>query len=302
MKTKKILKWLGISIGGIAALAVLVVAIVYVIIGRDLSQTFNVALTDVAVPGDHAGITEGERLARIRGCFGCHGDNVAGQIFFEIPDGTTLVAPDLAMTAQQYSTAELERVIRHGIRPDGTSVLLVMPSEMLYNLSDEDVGSIIGFLQSQTPRNDPLPDTYFGPVARVMMLLGFKQETGTILAAEAIDHDVARLDPSPSNAEGFGKYIAMTSCTECHAQDLLGSSSGRDIPPLTIVAAYSLEDFTTLLRTGVPIGGRELDLMAKVAINRFSNFTDMEIAALHAFLKTLGIPDSNKGSGPAEPP
>ena len=286
MKAKRILKWFGISIGGIVGLAVLIVAIVYVMIGRDLSQTFDVPLTDVAVLGDLAGIAEGERLARTRGCFGCHGDNVNGQIFFEVPDGTTLVAPDLAMLAQQYSAAELERVIRHGIRPDRTSVLLPMPSEMLYNLSDEDVGSIIGFLQSRTPRIDPLPDTYFGPVARLMLLV-FKQETGTILAAESIDHDVARLDPSPSNPKRFGKYIAMTSCSECHGQDLSGSSFGLVTPPLTIVAAYSLEDFTTLLRTGVPIGGRELDLMAKVSVSRFSNFTDLEIAALHEFLKTL---------------
>jgi len=286
MKAKKILKWFGISIACIAGLAILVVAIVYVMIGRDMSQTFDVALTNVAVIGDHAGITEGERLARIRGCFGCHGDNVTGQIFFEVPDGTTLVAPDLAMLAKQYSAAELERVIRHGIRPDGTSVLLPMPSEMLYNLSDQDVGSIIGFLQSQTPRNEPLPDTYVGPLARVMLLV-FKQETGTILAAESIDHDVARLDPSPGNPKTFGKYIAMTSCSECHGQDLLGSSFGLATPPLTIVAAYSLENFTTLLRTGVPIGGRELDLMATVSVSRFSNFTDLEIAALHEFLKTL---------------
>jgi mono/diheme cytochrome c family protein len=161
-----------------------------------------------------------------------------------------------------------------------------MPSEMLFNLSDEDVGSIIGFLQSQTPRNDPLPETYLGPVARVMLLV-FKQQTGTILAAESIDHDVERLDPSPSNPERFGEYIAMTSCSECHGQDLSGSSFGLVTPPLTIVAAYSLEDFTTLLRTGVPIGGRELDLMATVSVSRFSNFTDLEIAALHEFLKTL---------------
>jgi hypothetical protein len=68
--------------------------------------------------------------------------------------------------------------------------------------------------------------------------------------------------------------------------DLLGAFDG-EFPPLTIVAAYSLEDFTTLMRTGVPIGGRELDLMATVAVSRFSHFTDMEIVALHTFLRTL---------------
>lgn len=118
------------------------------------------------------------------------------------------------------------------------------------------------------------------------MLTMFKQETGTILAAEAIDHEAPRPDASPDNPERFGKYIAMTSCSECHGSDLRGGADDFS-PPLTIVAAYTLENFTTLMQTGVPIGGRELDLMAEVAKNRFSHFTDSEIASLHAYLKTL---------------
>jgi len=285
VKINRILKWFGLILGGIVGVAVLGVAINYLLIGRDLSRTFDVAVDEIDILDDQAGIDEGERLARIRGCFGCHGDNVAGQVFFEFFDGTTYVAPDLAAASQAYSAAELDRVIRHGIRPDGTSVLLPMPSEMFYNLSDEDFGSIIGFLRSQTPATEPLPESYLGPVARVMLTM-FKQETGTILAAEAIDHASPRSDSSPENAENFGKYIAMTTCTECHGKDLLGAFDG-EFPPLTIVAAYSLKDFTTLMRTGVPIGDRELDLMATVAVGRFSYFTDMEITALHTFLKTL---------------
>lgn len=286
MKARKVLKWFGISIASVVGLAAVAVAIVYVMIGRDLSQTFDLDLIEFSFSKDHANATEGQRLARIRGCFGgCHGDTVTGSVFFEAPDGTVLTAPDLARAAQKYSNAELERIIRHGVRPDGKSVVLVMPSEMLYNLSDGDLGSIIAYMQSQAPGEDAFPETYFGPLARLMLLM-FKQDTGTILAAESIDHDATRLDPSPDNPEKFGKYLAMTSCTECHGQDLLGSSDGN-FPPLVIVAAYSLEDFTTLLRTGVAMGDRELDLMARVAASRFTHFTDTEIAALHAYLKNL---------------
>lgn len=286
MKARKVLKWFGITIASVVGLAVIGVTIVYVVIGRDLSQTFELELTEFNFSDNQASITEGQRLARIRGCFGgCHGDTLTGSVFFDAPDGTVLIAPDLAKAAQKYSTAELERIIRHGVRPDGKSVVLVMPSEMLYNLSDGDLGSIIAYMRSKAPGKVPLPETYFGPLARLMLLL-FKQDTGTILAAESINHDAARLDPSPDNPENFGKYLAMTSCTECHEQDLMGSSDGN-FPPLVIVAAYSLEDFTTLLRTGVAIGDRELDLMARVATSRFSHFTDIEIAALHAYLKTL---------------
>jgi len=285
MNAKLILKWLGIAIGVIVGLAILGVAVNYMLIGRDLTRTFDVAVTEVALPSDPAALEEGERLARIVGCFGCHTDDLTGQVFFEFFDGTTYVAPDIVAVAQQYSVAELDRVIRHGIRPDGTSVLLPMPSEMFYNLSDRDFASIIGFVRTRSPGIEPLPESYLGPAARVMLTM-FSQETGTILAAEAIDHDALRIEKSPEDPQNLGRYIAMTACTECHGNDLLGSPDG-EFPPLTIVAAYTLEDFTTLMRTGVPIGGRELDLMAVVAVGRFSYFTDAEIAALHAFLRTL---------------
>jgi hypothetical protein len=54
-----------------------------------------------------------------------------------------------------------------------------------------------------------------------------------------------------------------------------------------MVLAYSRDDFKTLLRTGEPLGGRELGLMAGVARSRFARFSDDEITALHGYLNTL---------------
>lgn len=286
MALRRILKWLGLAITGILVTALLAVGVVYLVIGSDLSATFDAPSPALSVRVSDTDAAEGERLARIRGCFnGCHGETLNGEVFFEVPDGTVLVAPDLAAAARKYSTEQLARIVRHGIRPDGTSVILAMPSEMFYHLSDYDTASILGFLRGQPESDDPLPTTRFGPLGRLMLLL-FKQETGTVLAAASIQHDLPRLDPSPDDPAAFGKYLAMTSCTECHGNDLRGWP-GEDIPSLAIVAAYSLEDFRTLLRTGTPIGGRELDLMALVSLKRFSWFTDREIEALHAYLRTL---------------
>lgn len=286
MPVRRILKWLGLVASGVLCVALLAVGIVYLYVGSELSATFDIPSSGLSVPVADGDAAEGERLARIRGCFsGCHGETLNGALFFDLPDGSRLVAPDLAAAAQRYSTMELERIVRHGIRPDGTSVLLAMPSEMFYHLSDDDTAAILNFLRGQTRRDEPLPKTRFGPLGRLLLLV-FKQETGTILAAESIRHDRPRLDPSPDDPVAFGKYLAMTSCTECHGADL-GGWPNESIPPLAIVAAYSLEDFSTLLRTGVAIGDRELDLMALVAIQRFSHFTDPEIAALHAYLRAL---------------
>lgn len=283
---KKALKWLLIGMGAFAGIALLGAGVIYVLIGLDFDRRFDHAGTDIGVPGDAATVEEGERLARLRGCMGgCHGEGVNGSIFFEVPDGTRVVAPDLGLAAQRYSVPELENVIRHGVRPDGTSVILAMPSSMFYHLSDEDAGAIIAFLKSQSPGDEPLPESRFGPLGRLMVFL-FKQDTGTILAAEQIDHDAPRLRPSTSVPVEHGRYLATTVCTECHGDDLRGGPDGF-APSLALVIAYSREDFRKLMRTGEPIGDRELDLMAGVARSRFSHFTDPEIDNLHAYLQTL---------------
>jgi hypothetical protein len=60
---------------------------------------------------------------------------------------------------------------------------------------------------------------------------------------------------------------------------------GTVAPALAPVAqSYDLEQFRRLLRTGKPLGDRELDLMSEVAVGSFARLDDAEIAALHDFL------------------
>lgn len=286
MQLGSLFKWLFIVVGGIVGIAVLGFGVVYVLIERDLDRTFASTGTSVTVPTDSDSIAEGARLARIRGCNdGCHGDGTGGQIFFEAPDGTRVVAPDLGRIAAQYSVAELEQAIRYGIRPDGTSVIIAMPSSMFYHLSEDELGAIIAFLKNQPIGAEPLPETWIGPLARAFFFY-YKQRLGTILAAEHVDDHLPRIDASRNSTTAYGYYLAATICSECHGTDLRGGPD-QFAPTLAIVAAYSIDNFRLLMREGRPIGDRELDLMARVAESRFSHLTDVEIESLHAYLRTL---------------
>lgn len=283
---RTILKWLAIAVGGAVGLILIGVVTIYVLIGIDLGRTFDVDGTTVFIPNDDTSVSEGARLARLRGCNGgCHGEVVNGAVFFDAPDGTRVVAPDLGRAVQNYSNEELERLIRHGIRPNGTSLIIIMPSSMFYHLSDGDLGTIIAFLKSQTPGDAQLPSSKVGPLGRLMFFY-YKRLFGTILAAEEVDHGAPRPEPTVDESAEYGRYLAMTVCTECHGNDLRGGPDGFS-PTLAVVVAYSVEDFHKLMREGEPVGGRELDLMAEVARSRFSHFTDSEINSLHAYLATL---------------
>ncbi|MBN8482714.1 MAG: hypothetical protein J0L88_14115 [Xanthomonadales bacterium] len=61
-------------------------------------------------------------------------------------------------------------------------------------------------------------------------------------------------------------------------------------PPLLIVQAYSLPEFTTLLRAGVTRAGRDMfaqgSVMGIVAREQLAHLTDGEIASIHTYLQT----------------
>jgi cytochrome c553 len=99
----------------------------------------------------------------------------------------------------------------------------------------------------------------------------------------------------PEGPSGPGRYLARTVCSECHGTDLQGAPMDS-VPPLTVTRAYSLEQFTTLLRTGVAIGGRTLGLMAEVARRRFFAFTDAEISQLYNYLNSYGLESRSNNS------
>ena len=272
----------------VVAAAVVSAIVVYVISEHVIHRKYDVALDPpIEIPTDAASIAEGGRLARIRGCNGgCHGDKIGGHAWDEGLLAGHAMAPDLALVSRNYSTAELTRIIRHGVRTNGEGVE-IMPSPMFYNLSDADLGRIIAFLRS-TPVTDK--NTYAfnaGPIWRWQMATG-----------EWVPwpEDIAALGPrmaAPAEGDALrvGEYLARTSCTECHGDKLEG---GGQTPNLTVAAAYSPEDFTTLMRTGSPLGGRELHLMAEVARTRFTHFTAAEIAALHAFLRNRAQPPASR--------
>ena len=70
------------------------VAVVYVASNRYINKRYAFHEYPVTVPADSTSRAEGERLARIR-CFGCHGDSLKGQVFFDEPNVARLIAPNV---------------------------------------------------------------------------------------------------------------------------------------------------------------------------------------------------------------
>ena len=279
---KRLTRWIVVVLTSLLALIVVAYAVVYVLSERILRRTYEVPSVTISLPTDADSIVEGRRLATIRGCFGgCHGKEAHGGVMFDEPLIARIVAPNLTASFRRYSDAQLAVIIRRGLRPDGRSVL-VMPAEEYMSLTDADLGRIMAFVKSLPLADGPGPSTTPGPLGRIGLVTG-KFKTVAQLIADA------KVPPEATGEQAtFGRYLARTTCTSCHGTDLRGASTPDFVAPdLRIAGAYSLEQFTDLMRKGEGIGGRKLETMGPWARQALSQFKDEEIAALYAYLHGL---------------
>ncbi len=236
---------------------------------------------------DAATVEKGRHVARTRGCFGCHGQQLEGRAFSdEWIWVDTAVAPNLAEYARQHNAATIEAAVRQGVGHDGKA-LWSMPSYNFVLLNDEDMSALVTFLRS-TPVTEsplPLPRPSLGWDARMRIARGESQH----MAEWADRMPPLLLSDGDDPALVHGEYLAKTMCNECHGFDLRGQAD-IDIttPDLAILAAYSDADFRRLMQFGEGLGGRKnLGLMTVVAKDRFAYFTDEELNNLLAYLRTL---------------
>lgn len=240
---------------------------------------------DAAIPTSAEAVARGEHVARIRGCFGCHGQHLEGRVFTEQwPWVEQAVAPNLAAYAREHSPATINAAIRHGVGHDERA-LWSMPSYNWKHLSDDDLVALIAYMRSVDVKQTDLPRPKLGLSARWQIARGKSQHMADWVKMVP----ELRFQDHPDRAIRLGEYLAMTMCNECHGLDLRGAiNPDGAAPDLAILAAYSENDFRKLMSTGTAIGGRgDLFLMSLIARDRFPALTEGELTSLLAYLRTL---------------
>lgn len=295
---KNAVKWIGgllISLVGITVLAGLVV---YFASERRINRVYKITVEPIAIPTDAVSIEEGRRQTAIRGCGAsdCHGHDFGGGVLLDDPMighvyGPNLTSGEGSATAG-YSTKDWVRSVRHGVDPDGRP-LLIMPSSSFTNLSDEDVGRIIAYIQSVPPVEHLQMESRLGPVGYVLHLTD--QAPLPVLSAEVIDHSVTppkRVVPEVSTE--FGRYM-IAGCMDCHRENLSGGPIPGSLPgeppaanltPAGNLAHWTYEGFANTLRTGVTPDGKVLDpsvMPWTIALE----MTDTELEAMWLYLTSL---------------
>ncbi len=262
---KRVLKWVGYVIGGLLAMVVIALAVVYAKTSSRMGKSYPLDAKAVAIPTDSASIERGHHLVLAVGkCANCHGDNLAGKLVADDPAFARLWSANLTRgnggVGGTLTDTDYVRAIRYGVKPDGKPVIF-MPSDSYTHFSDADLGAIIAYIKTVPPVDQVTSKPRIGPIMRIVstMVPDFP-----LVPAEKINHEEVRPASVPIGlTKEYGDYLASTGgCKSCHNPNLSGGAKVEGVVTANLTPAgigkWSEADFTRALRNGVRPDGRIL--------------------------------------------
>jgi len=238
----------------------------------------------LSVSPSPAAISEGERLAHIDGCLGCHGEHLTGRVVTTDWTGSEIVAPNLTQIAHRETDQQLAAAIRYGIKPDGTSVI-GMPSSQFIRSSDSDIAALIAYLHSLSEKPDTAGKTQLHFAERARLAIG-------LLPLEARSVNISERGPvHPSTAPAaLGWYVTQAHCAGCHGADLSGETVEGSPDLRVAIQHYSPVSFLHFFQTREGQIGHGTSTMTKMIDSRFRYLTPAEILGVYAYLKEPAHP------------
>ena len=267
------------------------VAVLYGYTSYRFNRRYDIASRDLTLPTDSASLARGQRLATTLGkCAHCHAPDLGGRVFIDAMPFAYLATPNLTggvgSVVANWSPAQWDQAIRHGVGPDQHS-LAIMPSTSYQYLTDEDAAALIAYLRTVPKVDRKLPGRQLGPIARGLFVAGKLP----IFEGMNVKHDSVGIRPPM----GQGEYLARTAgCYGCHGPELRGGLLPGE-PPDMIPAAnisttgminWTLADFNAAFRTGRRPDGSTLN--ERMPWKEMAGMTDEEVEALWIYLRSTG--------------
>ena len=285
----RILRWVLVLVGALAAAAVALILYVYVASNRLMARTYVVDVPQVAIRSDDATLVRGKYLVeKVALCVECHDRDLGGKVVENSFAMGRLASANLTRGSgglpADYSDQDLLRVLTHGVKRDGRSVIFMPSAEYLFTA--EDAGASIAYVRSVPPVDRHLASTSIGPVARALGLF----TDFPLATAATIDHSRSRLAAPPdlSNAVAGGEYLVSTAgCRGCHGALLTGGGGpppgASNITP-TGIGDWSAEDFLAALRTHRRPNGSAIN---EAMPRTYGEMSDEDLHRIFAYLRTV---------------
>ena len=283
---RKVLKWTGLVLGGLLVLLVIAGVSFYFVGSSNVAKTYDVQTASLAIPTDSASLARGAHLVQIFGCVDCHGQDLSGQVMVDAPPFRAVPAnltSGKGGLGSIYTAEDFDRAIRHGVKKDGTSVL-IMPSKAYHRMADTDIAAIIAHLKTLPAVDNELPKTEYRTAGLLMSALVFDP------AFEVRSEPARAGTPPPEGPTAeYGAYLADL-CGYCHGENLRGAQPPMPdspfAPDLAAAGKWTIDQFKHTLRTGER-PGREPLQKEYMPYEMTARMTDVELEAIHAHLATL---------------
>ncbi len=312
----KFAAWVAVVVAAVATVLVVVVQV-------RSRRTFETPYPEIHASGDAAVIARGRYLAYGPAhCVACHvseGEQeavkagatppLAGGGKFVLPLGT-VYTPNLTGDGEtgiaHFTDAELARVLRYGVMPDGRAAL---PFMEFHDLSDEDLTAVISFLRSQPPVRRDVPEHRFNFLGKVVLAF--------LIKPIGPSRPVRAKSPAEEATIERGAYLAnsVAGCVECHTKrsnvdgHYVGAPfSGGNVftvegDPNTILVTPNL----TPSRTGHITSWPEEQFVGRFGVGAgvphthmpwrlYQRMSENDVRAIYRYLRSL--PPSNNDPGP----
>ena len=229
-------------------------------------------------------------------CGECHGQDFGGGVRVDAFPIGRLLGPNLTLGAGsrtlEYVAADWDRIVRHGVRPDGTPT--VMPSEDFLLMSDQELSDIIVYIRGQPPVDSDVPPISLGPLGRILVATGQIHLSADLVVSHAASHTA--LPPASAVTVEFGRHLAGV-CTGCHGAELTGGAiAGGDpswvparnlTPHETGLAEWTYDDFVAAMREATRPDGTALQAPMTFITPAAQIMTEVELQALWLYLQSL---------------
>ena len=215
-------------------------------------------------------VARGQYIFAVAGGCACHTDPKgtphAGARSVPIPFGTaysTNITPDKETGLGRWSDKEISDAIIKGLRPNGATLLPVMPYEAYSGMAEEDLNALIAYLRTLKPVRKETP--------ALKTWIPFYRPVGTFIWSNLFSRSFNPPLRAPQSGLDRGRYLVehISLCSDCHtprnsigipnrALYLAGAKAGplgEDIPNITPdketgIGDWSREDIAELLLNG----------------------------------------------------
>jgi mono/diheme cytochrome c family protein len=266
-----------------------------------VTKIYAIPVPQLSASNDPVALLRGEHLARsLGGCAlaDCHGAQLKGGRLVPLGPLGSVQGPNITNGGMGavYSDGDLMRLIEHGVKKDGKTVLFMTAHEINW-LPQTDIVAIISYLRSLPGSTDSSGSVQVGLLGKVLD----RQDKVVWDVARRIDHDHLDKGPAPEPKAVYGKYIAKL-CMGCHGETYGGGpipGAPPDFPTPTNLTphktglkGWTYEQFENLADHGIRHDGQKVDPF--MPVEALANMDEIERRALFAFLTTL--PEREFGS------